>query len=92
MAVSHTSPLPAVPPEKLTELKELFAKLDEDRSGMLSKDEVKDALLLDDDAFAILWGKADTDGDGSITFEEFLKASEAFEEADADNDIDLPGM
>ena len=83
---------PAIAPAKLKELKALFERLDEDKSGQLSKDEIQDCLLLDDETLASLWAKADTDGDGQVTFDEFVKAADAFEAAEAELDADMPGL
>ena len=71
---------------KLKELKKKFDELDEDKNGQLTKAEVAEALLLEEDepAMVELWKKADTDGDGHITFDEFKVAAAAFDEAMGD--------
>jgi len=80
--------------EQRAELEKRFKGLDADGNGEITKAEVVDALLLDDESeLDQLWASADADGDGKITFEEFSKAADAFASMEAELDaVQLPGM
>lgn len=61
--------------------KEIFEALDQDNDGKISAADVKQALVnigceLTDDEVAALISKADTDGSGVVTWDEFLKVLE----------------
>jgi Ca2+-binding EF-hand superfamily protein len=66
-------------------LRARFAEMDADGDGFLSREEVADLLLLevDDAAFVELWAHADADGDGRVTFDEFVAAKHHFDAAEA---------
>ena len=61
--------------------KEIFAALDQDGDGKITRDDLKQALvnagfeLTDDECEAVI-AMADADGSGSVTWEEFLKVVE----------------
>lgn len=80
--------------EQRAALEKRFKGLDTDSSGEITKAELVDALLLDDESEVDqLWASADTDGDGKITFEEFARAADAFAGLEAELDTgELPGM
>jgi len=59
------------------ELKEIFYRSDADLSGEVDKDELAAALFsvgykIDREEYGRIWDEADTDGGGTISFEEFL--------------------
>ena len=59
------------------ELKEIFYRSDTDLSGEVDKDELAAALFsvgykINREEYGRIWDEADTDGGGTISFEEFL--------------------
>mgnify|MGYP006120994935 CR=1 FL=1 len=63
--------------EILADLKAAFFRIDDDGSGIISPDELKDALKklgedLTDEEIEELVEAADLDGDGQIQFDEFV--------------------
>ena len=83
---------PVLSESKRASLEKRFQLLDADRNGMLTKDEVAEAMLMEegDAALEELWKAADADGDGQVSLAEFVAAADAFDKADAD--VDLPGL
>lgn len=78
----HLVELPGVEvtPQQFGELKELFSFFDYDRSGMLEEDEMRCALQMmgvatTEDELDELTTQVDTDGDGNVSWEEFLAFS-----------------
>eukprot|EP00440_Ansanella_granifera_P035819 gb/GFBE01038854.1/.p1 GENE.gb/GFBE01038854.1/~~gb/GFBE01038854.1/.p1 ORF type:complete len:474 (+),score=166.71 gb/GFBE01038854.1/:1-1422(+) len=61
-----------------------FRTFDKDGSGKISKEELKEACKLNDDLSASLITEVDTDGDGEISFEEFVAMMERGETSKAD--------
>ena len=66
--------------EQIEELKKAFAVLDENKDGVISKDELAKLLGglgedVTDDVVTEMMNLADTDGDGKVNFEEFCKAA-----------------
>ena len=66
--------------EQIEELKKAFAVLDENKDGVISKDELSKLLSglgedVTDDVVTEMMNLADTDGDGKVNFEEFCKAA-----------------
>ena len=60
-----------------SELEEAFKEMDKDNSGKLSVDEIKAqyaklGMQISDDALEKTISKADADGDGKISYAEFL--------------------
>ena len=96
--VIEAVPKPAAPAPKITDAKRKaleakFKEMDGDGNGQLAKAEIADVLLLDEDdpILVELWKVADKDGDGSITWEEFVGAADAFDKADVEASLgDLP--
>ena len=83
---------PVLTDAKRAELEKKFQLLDADRNGTLSKEEVAEAMLMEecDKALEELWKAADVDGDGQVTLEEFVAAADAFDKADGE--VELPGL
>ena len=71
--------------EQIEELKKAFAVLDENKDGLISKDELS-KLLGDlgedftDDVVTEMMNLADTDGDGKVNFDEFCKAATSWDQ------------
>ena len=66
--------------EQIEELKKAFAVLDENKDGVISKDELAKLLGglgedVTDDVVTEMMNLADTDGDGKVNFDEFCKAA-----------------
>ena len=66
--------------EQIEELKKAFAVLDENKDGLISKDELSKLLGglgedFTDDVVTEMMNLADTDGDGKVNFDEFCKAA-----------------
>ena len=66
--------------EQLEELKKAFTVLDENKDGVISKDELAKLLGglgedVTDDVVTEMMNLADTDGDGKVNFDEFCKAA-----------------
>ena len=66
--------------EQIEELKKAFAVLDENKDGLISKDELSKLLGglgedVTDDVVTEMMNLADTDGDGKVNFDEFCKAA-----------------
>ena len=66
-----------VSPDQIKELKELFLSLDNDGSGTLSFEELKEGLKDREDSFSLIemLKKADTDGSGEVDYTEFIAAT-----------------
>ena len=65
---------------QIEELKKAFEVLDENKDGVISKDELSKLLGglgedVTDDVVTEMMSLADTDGDGKVNFEEFCKAA-----------------
>ena len=82
----------ANPIVRRSEILKLFKIVDVDGSGVLDKDELKTLMAtvlgheIDQTAVDFLWQKLDTDEDGSVTYDEFVKAAEAWiDEGEAQN-------
>ena len=82
----------ANPNVRRSEILKLFKIVDVDGSGVLDKDELKTLMKTvlghdsDQTAVDFLWDKLDTDKDGSVTYDEFVKAAEAWiDEGEAHN-------
>ena len=72
--------MPNLSAEQLEELKKAFAVLDENKDGVISKDELSKLLGglgedVTDDVVTEMMNLADTDGDGKVNFDEFCKAA-----------------
>ena len=72
--------MPNLSAEQLEELKKAFAVLDENKDGVISKDELGKLLGglgedVTDDVVTEMMNLADTDGDGKVNFDEFCKAA-----------------
>jgi Ca2+-binding EF-hand superfamily protein len=83
---------PVLSDAKRKQLEAKFKGMDEDGNGMLSKSEIAEVMLVDetDPTLEAIWAKADADGDGKVTFEEFVAVADAIDEA---LDMgDLPGL
>ena len=66
--------------EQIEELKKAFTVLDENKDGVISKDELAKLLGglgedVTDDVVTEMMNLADTDGDGKVNFDEFCKAA-----------------
>ena len=66
--------------EQIAELKKAFEVLDENKDGVISKDELSKLLGglgedVTDDVVTEMMNLADTDGDGKVNFDEFCKAA-----------------
>lgn len=66
-----------ISPDQIKELKELFLSLDNDGSGTLSFDELKEGLKDREDSFSLIemLKNADTDGSGEVDYTEFIAAT-----------------
>ena len=66
-----------VSPDQIKELKELFLSLDNDGSGTLSFEELKEGLKDREDSFSLIemLKNADTDGSGEVDYTEFIAAT-----------------
>ena len=92
-AASAAPKVPALPPAKLALLEKRFKEMDADGNGSLTKQEIGEIMLLEegDTTLETLWKAADMDGDAKITFDEFVKAIDAFDKAEeAALDLGLP--
>mmetsp|Transcript_51567 Transcript_51567/g.121005 ORF Transcript_51567/g.121005 Transcript_51567/m.121005 type:complete len:195 (-) Transcript_51567:79-663(-) len=58
--------------EELKEHRQEFDDIDKNKNGFLDEDEIKDAWTHQDGKFDPSWKEQDTDGDGKLTFEEFI--------------------
>ena len=72
--------MPNLSAEQIEELKKAFAVLDENKDGVISKDELGKLLGglgedVTDDVVTEMMNLADTDGDGKVNFDEFCKAA-----------------
>ena len=72
--------MPNLSAEQIEELKKAFAVLDENKDGVISKDELAKLLGglgedVTDDVVTEMMNLADTDGDGKVNFDEFCKAA-----------------
>ena len=72
--------MPNLSAEQIEELKKAFAVLDENKDGVISKDELAKLLGglgedVTDDVVTEMMNLADSDGDGKVNFEEFCKAA-----------------
>jgi len=70
---------------ELDALKNKFANADSDGSALLSVEELAEATGMTFAEAEIIHKKADKDGDGSVSFEEYLEASEVPEAPDLDS-------
>ena len=66
--------------EQIAELKKAFEVLDENKDGVISKDELSKLLGglgedVTDEVVTEMMNLADTDGDGKVNFDEFCKAA-----------------
>ena len=57
-------------------LRESLEKLDKDGDGRISKDEIKSAFgdAINEDYMRLIFSEVDENGDGQLTFPEFLEA------------------
>merc|ERR1712196_753718 len=78
-----TSKAPVLSEDKRKELKAKFDAMDDDGNGMLSKAEIAEVMLVDegDATLDAIWKKADADGDGKVTFDEFAAVADAIDNA-----------
>ena len=72
--------MPHLDEKQVEELKKAFEVLDENKDGVISKDELSKLLGglgedVTDDVVTEMMNLADTDGDGKVNFEEFCKAA-----------------
>ena len=72
--------MPHLDDKQIEELKKAFEVLDENKDGVISKDELSKLLGglgedVTDDVVTEMMNLADTDGDGKVNFEEFCKAA-----------------
>ena len=72
--------MPNLDAKQIEELKKAFEVLDENKDGVISKDELSKLLGglgedVTDDVVTEMMNLADTDGDGKVNFEEFCKAA-----------------
>ena len=72
--------MPHLDEKQIEELKKAFEVLDENKDGVISKDELSKLLGglgedVTDDVVTEMMNLADTDGDGKVNFEEFCKAA-----------------
>ena len=72
--------MPHLDEKQVEELKKAFEVLDENKDGVISKDELSKLLSglgedVTDDVVTEMMNLADTDGDGKVNFEEFCKAA-----------------
>ena len=72
--------MPNLSADQIEELKKAFAVLDENKDGVISKDELAKLLGglsedVTDDVVTEMMNLADTDGDGKVNFDEFCKAA-----------------
>ncbi|MEM1003487.1 MAG: EF-hand domain-containing protein [Bacteroidota bacterium] len=62
-------------------MERIFAQMDKNNDGMLSKEEIKDGyeehfgMAIDDDEIDKMFAAIDTDGNGTIDYSEFLMAT-----------------
>lgn len=67
--------------EETEEMERIFAQMDKNNDGMLSKEEIKDGyeehfgMAIDDDEIDKMFAAIDTDGNGTIDYSEFLMAT-----------------
>jgi len=72
-------PEPTMTPEQVVEIKKMFKLYDKDKSGLIDKAELLNALKatgLERDEIKEMFEKADTSGDGKIDVKEFTKMME----------------
>ena len=72
--------MPNLDAKQIEELKKAFEVLDENKDGVISKDELSKLLGglgedVTDDVVTEMMNLADTDGDGKVNFDEFCKAA-----------------
>ena len=72
--------MPHLDEKQIEELKKAFEVLDENKDGVISKEELSKLLGglgedVTDDVVTEMMNLADTDGDGKVNFEEFCKAA-----------------
>ena len=67
--------------EETDEMERIFAQMDKNNDGMLSKEEIKDGyeehfgMAIDDEEIDKMFAAIDTDGNGTIDYSEFLMAT-----------------
>ena len=67
--------------EETDEMERIFAQMDKNNDGMLSKEEIKDGyeehfgMAIDDEEIDKMFAAIDTDGNGTIDYSEFLVAT-----------------
>lgn len=89
-ATVSATPVAKIDETRKKALEAKFKELDEDGSGTLTKAEIGEVLMLEegDKILEELWKAADKDNDGSISWDEFVAASAAFEKAEVDAALD----
>ena len=84
---------PAMTAAKAKELRAKFKELDVDNDGTVTKAELEGFLvLMDEEMLEQLFKKADEDGSGSISFEEFCNVVGQIDEAKAAEDEDMDAL